>query len=199
MHTNRGTIGFITLGYGLLPGPWRFCLPGRSQDHCRYYPRRYSRPTIRCRWPLWHRDYQRPAWRRWSRLAARGDHCRQQHPGADTITFAQNGGTIMVNFDDLDADATLIRYRRSVEDIPASRATSIAMMSRISPWKVRRSLFLLPPRGRGWSSSSHNTITGLQVQHFPFGIGCTPGIFLPGPRDRRAYPGEEQYRDRIDD
>jgi Right handed beta helix region len=99
--------------------------------------------------------------------------------GADTITFdpSLSGGMIVVNFEDLDADAnpdplpalcgghTRIKGDLDGDDVPditleggafpaASAAASAAGISIIS---------------------SHNTITGLHVQHFPVGIRILAG------------------------
>jgi hypothetical protein len=94
--------------------------------------------------------------------------------GADTITFA-TGGVIIVNFDDLDADAnpdplpalcggqTRINGDLNGDDVP-----DIILEGTALPFT--------PPFAAGISVlSSHNTLNGLQIQHFPFGIRIRAG------------------------
>ena len=90
-------------------------------------------------------------------------------PGADTITFA-NGGTIMVTFDDLDADS-------DPDPLPALCGGQTRINGNLNVGHVPDIITL---EGRAFPAfplvaglvvlSSHNTIQGLQVQHFPLGI-----------------------------
>ena len=118
-------------------------------------------------------------------------------PGADTITFSVSGGTIVVNFDDLDADSDPDQLPGSAGGRPALRATSMAMMSRISHWKARHSLLFLPPLVSASSPvTTPSRAYGCNISRS--GSWCELGIFRPGnPRNCRAHHGEEQYRDRL--
>jgi hypothetical protein len=102
--------------------------------------------------------------------------------GTDTITFAPNlsSGTIVVNFDDLDGDATpdplpalcggqtRINGDLNGDDVPDSTLEGAAFPAVSSA----AGLLVL---------SSHNTINGLRVQHFPVGIRVRAGDFTnPG-------------------
>ncbi len=96
--------------------------------------------------------------------------------GTNTITFAPNlsGGIIVVNFDDLDADAApdplpvlcggqaRIKGDLNGDDIP-----DITLEGAVFPAVSGVAGLLV--------LSSHNTIQGLQVQHFPFGIRMLAG------------------------
>jgi hypothetical protein len=97
--------------------------------------------------------------------------------GADTITFS-TGGVIIVNFDDVDADAnpdplpalcggqTRINGDLDGDDVP-----DIILEGAALPFT--------PPFAAGISIiSSHNALNGLQVQHFPFGIRIRAGDFM---------------------
>jgi hypothetical protein len=94
--------------------------------------------------------------------------------GADTITFS-TGGVLIVNFDDVDADAnpdplpalcggqTRINGDLDGDDVP-----DITLEGAALPFT--------PPFATGISIiSSYNTLNGLQVQHFPFGIRIRAG------------------------
>jgi hypothetical protein len=91
-------------------------------------------------------------------------------PGADTITF-RSGGTIEVNFD-VDADgnpdplpALCGGQTRIKGDLDGDDAPDITLEGMALP--------TFPPVAGLLVISSHNTIQGLQVQHFPFGIVAT--------------------------
>ena len=117
-------------------------------------------------------------------------------PGPNSITFASRlkGGTIVVNFDDLDADvvpdplpALCGGYTRLKGTPP--REEDENMLDRGEERRVRHrkdadddhngddtpnitlegAALSFPAFGIG-VISSHNTITGLRIQHFPFGI-----------------------------
>jgi hypothetical protein len=102
--------------------------------------------------------------------------------GADTITFAPNlsGGTIVVNFDDLDADAAPDRLpalcagqARIDGDLNGDDVPDITLEGAVFPAASSAAGITL--------LSSHNTINGLRVQHFPLGIVVRAGDFLnPG-------------------
>jgi hypothetical protein len=105
-------------------------------------------------------------------------------PGADTITFAPNlsGGTIVVNFDDLDADTdpdplpAFCGGQTSINgDLNGDGVPDITLEGAALPVAA-------PPVAAGiLVVSSHNAITGLQVQHFPVGIRVRAGDFTtPG-------------------
>jgi hypothetical protein len=97
--------------------------------------------------------------------------------GADTITFL-SGGTIEVNFDDGDVDAdpdplpalcgghTRIKGDLDGDDTPDITLEGAAFPAASS--FAGLAVF-----------SSHNTITGLCVQHFPAGIGVVAGLTGP--------------------
>ena len=102
--------------------------------------------------------------------------------GADTITFAPglSGGTIMVNFDDSDADTdpdplpalcggqTTIKGDLNGDDIPDITLEGMALPA-------------FAPLAGLLVVSSHNTIQGLHVRHFPVGIWVQAGDFpTPG-------------------
>ncbi len=100
--------------------------------------------------------------------------------GADTITF-QSGGIIEVKFDDLDSDTdpdplpalcggqTRIKGDLDGDDVPDITLEGAAFPI-IAPAAVAAAA--------GVSIlSSHNTINGLRVQHFPFGIRVRAGDF----------------------
>jgi hypothetical protein len=101
--------------------------------------------------------------------------------GKKTITFAPSlsGGTIVVNFDDLDADAapdplpalcgghTRIKGDLDGDDVPDITLEGAAIPVAAPPVAAAGLLII----------SSHNTITGLQVQHFPIGIRVRAGDF----------------------
>ena len=92
-------------------------------------------------------------------------------PGAHTITFdpSLSGGTVVVNFDDLDADtdpdplpALCGGHTRIEGDLNGDGVPDITLEGAAFPGPSRAAgIFVL---------SSHNTIQGLQVQHFPLGI-----------------------------
>jgi Right handed beta helix region len=91
--------------------------------------------------------------------------------GADSITFLR-GGPIKVNFDDLDADGDpdplpLLcgGHTRIDGDLNGDNVPDITLEGSALPAFV-------PAAGIG-VISSHNTIQGLQVQHFPLGIVVT--------------------------
>lgn len=96
--------------------------------------------------------------------------------GADTITFL-TGGVIIVNFDDVDADANpdplpaLCGGRTRINgDLNGDDVPDIILEGAALPFT--------PPFAAGISIiSSHNTLNGLQVQHFPFGIRIRAGDF----------------------
>ena len=106
--------------------------------------------------------------------------------GADIITFAPSlsGGTIVVNFDDFDSDGdpdplpvlcggqTRIDGDLNGDDVPDITLEGSALPA------------FAPLAGLG-VISSHNTIHGLQVRHFPFGIVVQAGDF-PTPRTPRT-------------
>jgi hypothetical protein len=106
--------------------------------------------------------------------------------GKQTVTFASSlsGGTIVVNFDDLDADATpdplpaLCGGQTRIEgDLDGDEVPDITLEGAAFPIPVPPA-----PSAAGISVlSSHNTIRGLQVQHFPFRIRVRAGDFTnPG-------------------
>src|SRR5262245_28252943 len=99
-------------------------------------------------------------------------------PGADTITFSR-GGTITVNFDG-DADGapdplpalcggqTRIKGDLNGDDVPDIMLDGMALPAS-------------PPAAGLLVVSSHNTIQGLHVRHFPIGISVQAGDFpTPG-------------------
>lgn len=105
-------------------------------------------------------------------------------PGADMITFAPNlsGGTLIVTFDDLDADLTpnplpalCGGYTRINGDLNDDDVPDITLEGAAFPVAA-------PPAVAAAAGisvlSSHNTINGLQVQHFPFGIRVRAGDFI---------------------
>src|SRR6266568_996580 len=99
-------------------------------------------------------------------------------PGAHTITFdpSLSGGTIVVNFDDLDADAdpdplpalcgghTRIDGDLNGDDVPDITLEGAALPA-------------FAPAAGLLVVSSHNTIRGLHVHHFPVGIWVQAGDF----------------------
>src|SRR5689334_13895793 len=102
--------------------------------------------------------------------------------GADTITFAPSlrRGTIKVNFDDLDADAdpdplpalcggqTSIKGDLNGDDVPDITLKGSAL----PPLVPAPGLIVV---------SSHNTVSGMRVRQFPFGIVVQAGDFpTPG-------------------
>jgi hypothetical protein len=96
--------------------------------------------------------------------------------GADTITFAPglSGGTIMVNFDDLDADAgpdplpALCGGQTSLNgDLDGDDVPDITLEGSALPAFVPASGLAIV--------SSHNTISGLRVHQFPLGITVQAG------------------------
>jgi hypothetical protein len=101
--------------------------------------------------------------------------------GKQTITFAPSlsGGTIVVTFDDLDADTTpdplpalcgghtRIKGDLDGDDVPDITLEGAAIPAAAPPVAAAGLLVL----------SSHNTITGLRVQHFPIGIRIRAGDF----------------------
>jgi hypothetical protein len=105
-------------------------------------------------------------------------------PGADTITFA-TGGTIMVTFDDLDGDsdpdplpALCGGHTRINGDLDGDDVPDITLEGAAFP-------IAAPPAVAAAAGisvlSSHNTINGLHVQHFPFGILVRAGdLTAPG-------------------
>jgi hypothetical protein len=98
--------------------------------------------------------------------------------GADTITFAPSlsGGTILVNFDDLDADAdpdplqafcggqTSLKGDLNGDDVPDITLEGSAL----PPFVPAVGLYVV---------SSHNTISGMRVHQFPLGIAVQAGDF----------------------
>ncbi len=91
--------------------------------------------------------------------------------GEQTIAFdpSLSSGTIVVNFDDLDSDGdpdplpVLCEGQTSINgDLNGDGAPDITLEGTALPAFV-------PAAGIG-VISSHNTVTGLRVQHFPFGI-----------------------------
>jgi len=98
-------------------------------------------------------------------------------PGADTISFAANlsGGTIVVSFDDLDGDPfpdplpALCGGQTTITgDINSDEAPDITLEG---------AAFSAAARIAGVAVfSSHNTIEGLRVQHFPNGIVIGAGL-----------------------
>jgi len=105
--------------------------------------------------------------------------------GADTITFdpSLSGGTIVINFDDLDGDATpdplpaLCGGQTRIDgDLNGDGVPDITLeggaLPVAAPPVAAAGLLIL---------SSHNTITGLRLQHFPTGIRVRAGDFTtPG-------------------
>jgi hypothetical protein len=102
--------------------------------------------------------------------------------GADTITFAPSlsGGTIKVNFDDLDVDAdpdplpalcggqTSIKGDLNGDDVPDITLEGSAL----PPLVPAPGLIVV---------SCHNTVSGMRVHQFPFGIVVQAGDFpIPG-------------------
>lgn len=101
--------------------------------------------------------------------------------GEKKITFAPNlsGGIIVVNFDDLDADAfpdplpalcggqTRIKGDLDGDDVPDITLEGAAIPVAAPPLAGAGLLII----------SSHNSITGLRVQHFPIGIRVRAGDF----------------------
>jgi hypothetical protein len=88
-------------------------------------------------------------------------------PGADTITFL-SGGTLVVNFDDLDLDANpdplpalCGGHTRIKGDLDGDDVPDITLDGAVFPVSSAAGLLVL---------SSHNTIRGLRIQHFPIGI-----------------------------
>ena len=106
-------------------------------------------------------------------------------PGEHTITFAPSlrGEIIVVNFDDLDADLTpdalpaLCRGHTRIEGhLDANGVPDITLdgdkLPVAAPAVAAAGILVL---------SSHNTINGLSVQHFPIGIQVRAGEFTtPG-------------------
>jgi hypothetical protein len=101
-------------------------------------------------------------------------------PGADTITFAPSlsGGTIVVGFNGLPLPALCGGQTRINGDLDKDGVPDITLDGAAFPVTfppavaAAAGLFVL---------SSHNTITGLQIQHFPFGIRILAGDFMnPG-------------------
>jgi hypothetical protein len=101
--------------------------------------------------------------------------------GADTITFAPNlsGGTIVVNFDDLDGDATpdplpaLCGGQTRIDgDLNGDGVPDITLEGGALPVAA-------PPVAAAGLLivSSHNTINSLHFQHFPTGIRVRAGDF----------------------
>ena len=100
--------------------------------------------------------------------------------GKQTVTFAPglSGGIIVVNFDDLDADPdpdplpalcggqTRIDGDRDGDGVPDITLEGAAFPAATSL------------AGIG-VVSSHNTIQGLRIQHFPFGIAVVAGLTGP--------------------
>jgi len=96
-------------------------------------------------------------------------------PGADTITFAPNlNGTIVVNFDDLDADT-------DPDPLPPLCGGNTTITGRLTPAGTPAitldgsALPASPPVGGLRILSNHNTIQGLRLQHFPLGIVIRAG------------------------
>jgi hypothetical protein len=103
-------------------------------------------------------------------------------PDTQTITFdpSLSGGTIVVNFDDLDGDAAPDRLpalcggqTRIDGDLDGDDVPDITLEGAVFPVASAAAGILV--------LSSHNTITGLRVQHFPVGIQVRAGDFInPG-------------------
>jgi len=102
--------------------------------------------------------------------------------GEDVIAFdpSLSGGTIVVNFDDLDGDsnpdslpALCGGHTRISGDLNGDDAPDITLEGAAFPAASAVAGLLV--------LSSHNTINGLRVQHFPVGIRVRAGDFLnPG-------------------
>jgi hypothetical protein len=116
--------------------------------------------------------------------------------GADTITFAQNvsGGTIVVGFNGLPLPAlcggqTRIDGDLNSDDVPDITLEGAAIPVSAPPVAAAGLLIL----------SSHNTITGLQVQHFPIGIRVRAGDFTtPGIVEHTRVANNIVVASRID-
>lgn len=99
--------------------------------------------------------------------------------GEDVITFdpSLSGGTIVVNFDDLDADVAPDRlpalcggHTRINGDLDGDEGSDITLEGAVFPAaSTAAGLTVL---------SSHNTVNGLRIQYFPFGIVVRAGDFL---------------------
>jgi hypothetical protein len=129
---------------------------------------------------LWRGDRQRPARRRWPISLREAIIAANNTKGDQTVTFdpSLSGGTIVVNFDDLDADgdpdplpALCGGHTRIEGDLDGDDGPDITLEG---------AAFLIPPPPALAAAgllvlSSHNTLTGLQVQHFPIGIRILAG------------------------
>jgi hypothetical protein len=96
-------------------------------------------------------------------------------PGADTITFAPNlsGGTIIVGFNGLPLPALCGGQTRIDGDLDGNGVPDITLDGAAFPFFSGAAGFFI--------ISNHNTINGLQVQHFPFGIRVRAGdAITPG-------------------
>jgi hypothetical protein len=128
--------------------------------------------------------------------------------GADSITFAPSlsGNTIAVNFDDLDADGdfdplpalcgghTRIDGNLDGEEEEDEREGEEEDDNHdgddIPDITLEGAAFPAMSFAAGLLVvSSHNTIRGLQIQHFPFGIVVLAGDFpTPGPQELSSTP-----------
>jgi len=123
--------------------------------------------------------------------------------GADTITFdpSLSGGTIAVKFDDLDADGdpdplpalcggqTSITGDLNGDDVPDITLEGAAFPVASPPVAAAGILVL----------SSHNTIMGLRVQHFPIGIRVRAGDFTnPGTVEHTTVTNNIVAESKID-
>jgi hypothetical protein len=110
--------------------------------------------------------------------------------GEQTVTFDPNlsGGTIVVNFDDVDADATpdplpaLCGGHTRIEgDLDGDDVPDITLEGAAFPLPAPPAVLDVAAAAGLSVLSSHNTINGLHVQHFPFGIRVLAGdLTTPG-------------------
>src|SRR5215475_1562415 len=104
-------------------------------------------------------------------------------PGADTITFdpSLSGGTIVVGFNGLPLPALCGGHTRIEGDLDGDDVPDITLEGAIFPIPAPPAVPAVAAAAGISVLSSHNTINGLQVQHFPFGIRVRAGDFTnPG-------------------
>ena len=125
--------------------------------------------------------------------------------GKQTITFAPSlsGGTIVVNFDDLDADATpdplpalCGGHTRIKGDLDGDDVPDITLEGAVFPLPAPPAVPTVAAAA-GISSCPVTTPSpACKSSIFPSGFGFSPGILRPG--DCHAYPSDAQYRCRIE-
>ena len=100
-------------------------------------------------------------------------------PGADTITFdpSLRGGTILVGFNGLPLPALCGGQTRIEGDLDGDDAPDITLEGAAFPIPAPPAVPAVSAAAGISVLSSHNTINGLQVQHFPFGLRVRAGDF----------------------